>query len=161
MRLLLESTNNQGCEAAGGMESKLKHFAEDRPPTNDFQNGEASRLASCESLRDRHLLVCAAWDRIFYPFNTNLASFRFTLFGFFSSHSQTTKERQPKARRALRFRLSRSAFPKSFVDQNRGRVSGSFERGHFLCACQKQPCTNTAFFLLGITMSGHPGRLFR
>ncbi len=64
---------------------------------------------------------------------------------------------QRNLRRAALFRRSLSALPSIFVFQNCFLVDGSFDLLHPTWWCQKQPLTNTAACLVGITMSGFPG----
>lgn len=77
---------------------------------------------------------------------------------FSASHSHTTTTAHP-FRRSSRITLrSRSTFRLNLASQNARFRFGVVARAHPSWRCQKQPCTNTAHFLLRFARSGEPGR---
>lgn len=80
------------------------------------------------------------------------------LVAFSSSHSHTTRTRQPNALSAAELRRSREALEVSLESQNPRRVFGTTAFAQFGCLCQKQPWTKIAVLKRGRTMSGLPGR---
>ena len=76
------------------------------------------------------------------------------------SHSHTTSTFHPSLRRARRLTLSRAALPSSFANHQSRRLVGLVQFLHFLCRCQKQPCTRTTVLCFGSTTSGRPGSFF-
>lgn len=77
-----------------------------------------------------------------------------------TSHSQRTSIVQPSADNRSMFRASRATLAESFARHHSCRVFGStaFRHSGSWWWCQKQPCTNTAFFSRGNMRSGVPGR---
>lgn len=78
-----------------------------------------------------------------------------------SSHSQTTTDFHPLARRRLRWIWSRLTFSANLRAQKDFLDLGEYAYRQLLCRCQKQPCTNTTVRLLTRTMSGFPGKSAR
>src|ERR1035441_870618 len=73
------------------------------------------------------------------------------------SHSHTTSTFHPSLRRARRLTLSRAALPSSFANHPSRRLVGLVQFLHFLCRCQKQPCTRTTVLYFGSTTRGGVG----
>lgn len=81
--------------------------------------------------------------------------------GFFNSHSQTTRTRQPIRVSFSETSASLSTFLANFLSQNSLFVCGIEAFLQPGCRCQKQPCTKITVPYLGKTMSGVPGRSLR
>lgn len=77
-----------------------------------------------------------------------------------SSHAHTVMDFHPRSSSSRRACASRSRFRAIFGCQKSIRVFGTRPFEH-PWPCQKHPCTNTAIFRLGKTISGLPGRSFR
>lgn len=75
-----------------------------------------------------------------------------------STHSHTTKTRQPAACRATLSRRSRRTLASNLSCQNSRRVVGVLAYLQPGCRCQKQPCTKIAAPYFGRIRSGRPGR---
>jgi hypothetical protein len=74
-----------------------------------------------------------------------------------SSHSQTTRTRHPRSRKAAALRVSFARFTWIFSAQKSRRVFGNFPARQSW-PCQKQPRTSTTRCRPARTMSGRPGR---
>ena len=97
------------------------------------------------------------WHAIRTNLRPSRTSVRAAASGRLSSHSHTVHTRQPSRRSAAARRRSRRLLARSLSDQKATLLVGN-RPARQECACQKQPCTNSATRYFGKTRSGLPGR---